>query len=111
MSLPSEMRALMARGVKDYALQNIAVPPCSDDDLIIRVEACGICAGDIKASHGTARFWGGDGMPGYCRPPFVPGHEFFGRVVARGKNVDDRFQIGDRIISEQIVPCGECYDG
>ena len=27
MSLPSEMRALMARGVKDYALQNIAVPP------------------------------------------------------------------------------------
>ena len=56
MSLPSEMRALVARGVKDYALQNIAVPACGDDDLIIRVEACGICAGDIKASHGTARF-------------------------------------------------------
>ena len=109
MSLPSEMRALVARGVKDYALQNIAVPACGDDDLIIRVEACGICAGAIKASHGTARFWGGDGMPGYCRPPFVPGHEFFGRVVARGKNADDRFQIGDRVISEQIVPCGECY--
>ena len=31
-------------------------PPCGGDDLIIRVEACGICAGDIKASHGTARF-------------------------------------------------------
>ena len=109
MSLPSEMRALMARGVKDYALQNIAIPACGDDDLIIRVEACGICAGDIKASHGTARFWGGDGMPGYCRPPFVPGHEFLAGWWPGAKTPTTGSRLATGSFPNKIVPCGECY--
>ena len=73
------------------------------------MEACGICAGDIKASHGTSRFWGGDGMPGFCVPPFIPGHEFVGHVVAVGEKAAGGLKVGDRIVSEQIAPCGECY--
>jgi threonine dehydrogenase-like Zn-dependent dehydrogenase len=38
----------------------------------------------------------------------VPGHEFIGRVVELGEDVKGGFKVGDRVISEQIVPCGEC---
>lgn len=109
MNIPQKMKALVAKGVNDYAYMTVDVPTLEDGDILIKVEACGICAGDIKASHGTARFWGGDGMPGFCKPPFIPGHEFVGRIVAMGANPPEGFQIGDRIVSEQIVPCGECY--
>lgn len=107
--IPKMMKALVALGPGKYELQEVPVPVPKDGEILAKVEICGICAGDIKASHGTARFWGGDGMPGFCKPPFIPGHEFVGRVVALGKNASGGFQIGDRIISEQIVPCGECY--
>lgn len=103
------MKALVASKRNEYGLQNVPIPTPGDGEILLRVEACGICAGDIKASHGTARFWGGDGMPGFCEPPFIPGHEFFGIVVEMGPGVPGDFKPGDRIISEQIVPCGECW--
>ena len=56
MSIPNTMKALVARGVNDYALMQVDTPTLHDGDILIKVEACGICAGDIKASHGTARF-------------------------------------------------------
>lgn len=106
--IPDTMRALVARGPGKYALESIPVPETGPEDILLKVEACGICAGDVKASHPVARFWGGDGMPGYCEPPFVPGHEFIGEVVAVGANAAGGFHIGDRVASEQIVPCGTC---
>lgn len=105
----NKMKALVATAAGKYELQNVPVPSVGESDILVRVEACGICAGDIKASHGTARFWGGDGMPGFCKPPFIPGHEFFGTIVEMGEKADSNFKVGDRIVSEQIVPCGECY--
>ena len=38
----------------------------------------------------------------------IPGHEFIGHIVAIGENVDGDFELGDRVISEQIVPCEKC---
>lgn len=108
MNLPETMRALVAYGPNDYRLEKVPLPRPGKGEVLIRVEACGICAGDLKASHPTARFWGGDGMPGYCEPPFIPGHEFSGHVVATGPDTPS-FQTGDRVISEQIVPCGTCW--
>ena len=102
------MKALFAYGIGDYRLEDTEVPVVGPKDILIQVEACGICAGDLKASHGAARFWGGSGMGGYCEPPFIPGHEFYGRIVAMGEDVPGDFAVGERIISEQIVPCGSC---
>lgn len=76
--------------------------------MILKVEACGICAGDVKAFHGAKSFWGGDGNPPYIKAPMIPGHEFVGRVVEIGDKVKGNWKIGDRICPEQIVPCGEC---
>lgn len=108
MNLPKTMKALVAESASKYVLKEIPVPVPGEGEILLKVEACGICAGDVKATHGTARFWGGEGNPPYCEPPFTPGHEFVGRVAALGANVQG-YEIGDRLVSEQIVPCGECY--
>jgi len=106
--IPKTMKALVARGQSDYHLEEVPVPVPSEDDILLKVEACGICAGDVKATHPVARFWGGDGMPGFCEPPFTPGHEFIGEIVAIGSRAPGGFQVGDRLATEQIVPCEEC---
>ncbi len=107
-STPKTMKALVAYSKDDYRFEpEYPVPECGPDDIIIKTEACGICAGDVKCHHGAAMFWGDDVQPSWVKPPFIPGHEFFGRVVEIGGNVED-YQLGDRIIADQIVPCGKC---
>lgn len=108
MNIPETMKALVAHGQGKYALETVPTPKVGPNDILLKIEACGICAGDVKATHPTARFWGGDGMPGYCEPPFIPGHEFIGFVADKGEDVADEIQIGDRISTEQIVPCMKC---
>lgn len=106
--IPSTMRALVAYGKHDYRLEPAyPVPGCGDDEMLVKSEGSGICAGDLKNYQGASMYWGGDGMVGICRPPFIPGHEFVGRIVKTGKNVTG-FQPGDRVVAEQIVPCGHC---
>ncbi len=106
-SLPKTMKALVAYDKFDYRYEPAyPVPECGDDDVVIKTEGCGICAGDLKCYHGNST-WGDDTHERWVRPPFIPGHEFLGRVAAKGKNVTE-YEIGDRIIADQIVPCGKC---
>ena len=58
-SAPKTMKALVAYSKDDYRFEpEYPVPECGPDDIIIKTEACGICAGDLKCSHGAAMFWG-----------------------------------------------------
>ncbi|MDR2517927.1 MAG: alcohol dehydrogenase catalytic domain-containing protein [Spirochaetaceae bacterium] len=105
---PKTMKALVAYSKTDYRYEPAyPSPECGDDDIIVKVEGCGICAGDLKCQHGAAMFWGDDIQPAWVKPPFIPGHEFLGTVAALGKNVTN-YALGDRITADQIVPCGEC---
>ena len=108
--LPKTMRAVVAYAPGDYRLETVPVPCAGADDIIIKVEACGICAGDIKSYVGAESFWGGNGQPAYIKAPMIPGHEFVGHIIELGENVaaKSKFKIGDRVISEQIVPCWNC---
>ncbi|MDR1174352.1 MAG: alcohol dehydrogenase catalytic domain-containing protein [Treponema sp.] len=112
MNYPKTMKALLCYGKNNYRFEAaFPSPDCGDDDIIIKVEGCGICAGDLKCFHGIEAFWGDGTAPGYAEPPFIPGHEFLGRIVEIGKNVKNfrkGLAEGDRIIADQIVPCGEC---
>jgi L-iditol 2-dehydrogenase len=76
--------------------------------MVIRIEACGVCASDCKCWSGAAMFWSGD-KP-WVKAPVIPGHEFYGRVFSLGPGARDHFgvEIGDRVIAEQIVPCERC---
>jgi len=106
-NLPQTMKALVAydKGVYRYE-PAYPVPECGDDDIIIKTEGCGVCAGDLKCFHGNST-WGDDTHERWVRPPFIPGHEFLGYIVAKGKNVTE-YELGERIIADQIVPCGKC---
>ena len=101
------MKALVSYGKYDYRLEERPVPVPGPGDILVKVEACGICAGDLKAFEGARRFWGSEDSPAYVEPPAVPGHEFVGRIAETGSKVSE-FKPGDRIIAEQIRPCGKC---
>lgn len=106
--VPETMKALVAYGKGDYRLEmNYPTPKCGPDDIIIKTEACGICAGDLKCQHGAAMFWGDETQPSWVKPPFIPGHEFLGVIAEVGENVKNH-KVGDRVTADQIVPCGEC---
>lgn len=108
MTLPKTMKAIVAFSKDEYRLvEDYPTPECGPDDIIIKTEACGVCAGDLKCKTGAAMFWGDDTQPEWVNPPFIPGHEFLGIVVEVGKNIKG-FSIGDRVAPEQIKPCGEC---
>ncbi len=108
MSLPKTMKALVAYSATDFRYEpEYPVPECGPNDILIKTEGCGICAGDLKCQHGAAMFWGDETQPAWVEPPFIPGHEFVGVVAAMGKNVHG-YEIGDRITVDQIAPCNEC---
>ena len=86
MTLPKQMKALVAYGPGDYRLETAwPVPECGPDDIIIRTEGCGICSSDLKCLHGAPQYWGNEIMPAWVDPPFIPGHEFLGRVGGGGR--------------------------
>lgn len=106
--LPATMKALVAYGPNDYRLEmDYPTPQCGPDDIVIKTEACGVCVSDLKCYHGAASYWGDDVIEPWVKPPFIPGHEFLGRIAAVGENVTD-YRIGQRITADQIVPCGKC---
>jgi threonine dehydrogenase-like Zn-dependent dehydrogenase len=104
------MQAVVCHGPEDYRLEEVPVPRPGPGEALVRVEAVGICASDLKCFHGAAKFWGDSSRPAWAEAGVVPGHEFVGVVV----DLDDRarrrwgIDVGARVVSEQIVPCWEC---
>jgi threonine dehydrogenase-like Zn-dependent dehydrogenase len=109
-SLPKTMKAVVAYEPGKYALEEVPVPIPGPKEVVIKVEACGICAGDVKAYYGAPSFWGGGINPPWIKAPMIPGHEFIGKVAALGPGAAEKYNLAldDRAISEQIVPCGKC---
>ncbi|MDI9607260.1 MAG: alcohol dehydrogenase catalytic domain-containing protein [Atribacterota bacterium] len=108
--VPKKMRAVVAYQPGDYRLEEVDVPEIGEGEVLLKVGGCGICAGDVKGYHGAPSFWGGEGQPAWIKAPFIPGHEFYGQVVALGEGAGEKYglKLGDWAVSEQIVPCGKC---
>jgi 2-desacetyl-2-hydroxyethyl bacteriochlorophyllide A dehydrogenase len=107
LEIPKTMKAVVAYAPGDYRLETVDVPKAGPGEMVIKVEGCGICAGDIKAFGGAPSFWGDETQPPYIKAPMIPGHEFVGHVVEIGEGVEG-YELGERVISEQIVPCWNC---
>lgn len=105
--METKMKALRMHAPYDFRYEDVPVPEIDDDEILVKIEGCGICAGDVKTLHGGARVWGTSEENRYIEAPVIGGHEFVGRVVKYGKNVKG-VKEGDRMVSEQMVPCGEC---
>jgi L-iditol 2-dehydrogenase len=72
-------------------LREIPVPQIGEEDVLLRVEAVGICGSDLHQYHGK-QSW-------RVNYPVVLGHEFAGVVETRGRRVSG-FSEGDRVVSE-----------
>jgi propanol-preferring alcohol dehydrogenase len=76
-----------------------AVPEPEADEVLVRVEACGVCRTDLHLAEGD--------LPART-PGTVPGHEVVGRVVRSG-TATDRFRAGDRVgVAWLRRTCGQC---
>src|SRR6185295_5348738 len=91
------MRAAVYRGPGDLRVEDLPVPEVGPGEMLVRVEACGVCGTDIKKIR-----------KGLVPPPRVFGHEISGRVACTGRDVT-RFREGDRVALHHHVPCGACY--
>jgi L-iditol 2-dehydrogenase len=93
------MKALVLSNYKQFDYVEAPPPVPADDELLIRVAACGICGSDV---HGY------DGSTGRRLPPIIMGHEASGTVEETGKTAS-RFRPGDRVTFDSTVSCGKCF--
>ena len=88
---------------KPLAIEEVRQPQPRTDEVLIRVEACGVCHSDVHVTDGDwAQF------AKIVKTPLIPGHEIAGVVVEKGAAVQD-LQIGNRVGVPWIHwTCGEC---
>jgi len=82
-------------------IQDIPIPTAGPGQVLVRIEASGLCHTDIHAAHGD---W-----PVKPTPPFVPGHEGVGIIERLGDGVTNR-AVGDRVALPWLGhACGHCH--
>ena len=79
-------------------MRDVPEPVIGPGDVLIHVQACGICGSDV---HGY------DGSTGRRIPPIIMGHEAAGVVTRVGDQVRD-YSPGDRVTFDSTVSCGQC---
>ena len=87
-------------GTEVLSLERVADPIANPKDVIINVDACGVCFHDIVTRNGTLKFG--------VQMPCILGHEISGTVVDVGRDVRG-FRKGDRVATVQRFHiCGAC---
>ena len=85
---------------KPLTLMELDIPVAGPGQILVKTEACGVCHTDLHAAKGD---W-----PAKPAPPFIPGHEGIGRVVAIGAGVT-AVKEGDRVgVPWLYSACGHC---
>jgi L-iditol 2-dehydrogenase len=91
------MRAAVYKGAGVVDVESVPVPEIGPGEILIRVEACGICHTDLKKIEYNL-----------LSPPRIYGHETAGVVAAVGEGVS-RFKAGDHVVVFHHIPCGKCF--
>jgi len=92
------MKALYTTGPGRYGLVERPIPEPGPGEALVQVVRAGLCHTDVNIRAGTA---------GHVRYPFIPGHEFAGKVVALGQAVE-YIRLGDRVAIHQLIACNQC---
>lgn len=95
--IPATARVAMLTGIEKFELKTFPIPEVGDDDILVKVEGCGVCGTDAHE---------------YKRDPFglIPvalGHEGTGEIVKMGKNVTHdsagkTLKVGDKVVTCMI---------
>ena len=95
--VPVNMRAAVYRGRSVVSVDEVDTPCIDPGEILIRVEACGVCHTDLKKIEYDL-----------LTPPRIYGHETAGVVATVGRDVT-KYQPGDRVIVFHHIPCGDCF--
>jgi len=90
------MHVAMWYNNRDVRIEEMPIPQVGSGELLVRVEACGICGSDVMEWYRLDR------------APLVLGHEIGGQIVAVGEGVQ-RYKEGDRVSAAHHVPCNTCH--
>ncbi len=90
------MRVAVYYNNKDIRIEERPIPSINSGEILMKVEACGICGSDTLEWYRVAK------------APVVLGHEVAGIVEKVGEGVR-KFKPGDRITASHHVPCNTCY--
>ena len=89
------MRVAMYYNNSDVRVEEMPAPEIGPGELLVRIDASGICGSDVMEWYRVQR------------APLVLGHEVAGTVAQVGDGVD-RFREGDRVVATHHVPCNAC---
>jgi threonine 3-dehydrogenase len=96
------MRALMkTKAAAGMEMREVPVPEIGPNDVLIAVETASVCGTDLHIYH-----WD-EWAQARIKPPYIPGHEFCGTVVAVGATAQG-VTVGDFVSAEMHVACGHC---
>lgn len=81
-------------------LREMSVPKCSEEEVLVKVEAASICGSDLHMYEGSPAYH-------WINVPLVLGHEFAGTVVEVG-NPEFKVLFGKKVVINPYVACGKC---
>ncbi len=90
-----KMYVAMYYNNNDVRIEEMPIPEINDNELLVKVQASGICGSDVMEWYRIKK------------APLVLGHEIAGDVVQVGKNVE-KYKVGDRVFVSHHVPCNTC---
>lgn len=93
------MKALVLEEYNRLVYKEMPDPVAGPGDVLVKVEACGICGSDV---HGL------DGSTGRRIPPLIMGHEAAGTIEALGPGVEG-WGAGERVTFDSTIYCGRCW--
>ena len=98
--MPVQMKALVLEEYNKLVYKDVPVPGIKDNEVLVKVMACGICGSDV---HGM------DGSTGRRIPPVIMGHEASGIISETGSGVKN-WKAGDRVTFDSTVyPLDDWY--
>lgn len=100
--IPAVSKAAVLTGTRQIDVKEFNIPEISDDEMLVKVEGCGICGTDVHEYKGDP----------FKLIPVVLGHEGSGEIVKLGKNLvkdtaGKSIKVGDKIVTS-ILPCDDC---
>src|SRR5579864_5497985 len=96
------MAVVKPKSAPGTEIREVKIPKFGRTDVLVKVKVASVCGTDLHIYNWDR--WAQHRI----RPPLIPGHEFCGHVVARGKNVTS-VKEGDFVPAEMHVACGKCY--
>jgi len=95
-----QTRQIIFNGVNKWEMRTIELPLLKENEVLVKVEACGLCTWerDILSGRETANF------------PFTGGHEIAATVLEKGKSISPDLKIGAKVAVVKWARCNNCYE-